>query len=429
MVYGVDNDSVTVVGTDFNPHTAKGKGNEGLEPWLARQLSPRNDFRIETGGYDDLPVVLFKVEATLQTPVKFRDVAYIRVGEHKHKLHDHPEKERKIWKKGKKSIFEKGIVMKGLSGDQVLGLIDYPAFFDLLEIPLPDNRVGIFNKLEEEQVVIRENNHFHITNLGGILFAKDLNKFPGLRRRALRVVIYKNDNRLQAQKDQTGRKGYAAGFENLIDWIYDQLPVNELIEEALRVEKKMYPKVAIREFVANAIIHQDFTISGTGPMIEIFPTRIEITSPGKPLVDTARFIDHAPRSRNEILATLMRRMNICEERGSGIDRAIDAIEAFQLPAPEFQGEEKFTRVTLFAHKELRDMDRKDKIRACYQHCCLRWVCRDLMTNSSLRKRFAIEDKNYSMASRIIRTTLDDGLIKVSDPENKSNNKKYVPFWI
>ncbi len=188
----------------------------------------------------------------------------------------------------------------------------------------------------------------------------------------------------------------------------------------------MYPKVAIREFVANVIIHQDFNISGTGPMIEIFPTRIEITNPGKPLVDTDRFIDHAPRSRNEILAALMRRMNICEERGSGIDRAI---EVFQLPAPEFQGEEEFTRITLFAHQELRGMDRKDRVRACYQHCCLRWVCRDLMTNSSLRKRFAIADKNYSMASRIIRTTLDDGLIKVSDPENKSNKKKYVPFWI
>ncbi len=429
LIYGIDNDSLNVVGTDFQPHTAKGKGNEGLEPWLARQLSPRNDFRIETGLYNDLPVVIFKVEATLQTPVKFNGTAYVRVGEHKHKLHEHPEKERKIWKKGQKSIFEKGIVLREQSGDQVLALIDYPAFFDMLDIPLPDNRAGIFSKLEEEQVIIKENDHFHITNLGGILFAKELDKFPGLGRRALRVIIYKNDNRLQAQKDQTGHRGYAVGFEGLIDWIYDQLPVNELIEEALRVEKKMYPKVAIREFVANAIIHQDFNISGTGPMIEIFPTRIEITNPGKPLVDTDRFIDHAPRSRNEILAALMRRMNICEERGSGIDRAIDAIEVFQLPAPEFQGEKEFTRITLFAHQELRGMDRKDRVRACYQHCCLRWVCRDLMTNSSLRKRFAIADKNYSMASRIIRTTLDDGLIKVSDPANKSNKKKYVPFWI
>ena len=154
-------------------------------------------------------------------------------------------------------------------------------------------------------------------------------------------------------------------------------------------------------------------------MVEIFPSRIEITNPGKPLVDTIRFIDHAPRSRNEILAAIMRRMNICEERGSGIDRAIDAIEVFQLPAPEFQGEEEFTRVTLFAHQELRAMDRKDRVRACYQHCCLRWVCRDFMTNKSLRKRFAISDTNYPMASRIIRATRDDGLIKVSDPENRS----------
>jgi len=145
-------------------------------------------------------------------------------------------------------------------------------------------------------------------------------------------------------------------------------------------------------------------------------------------VDIERFIDHAPRSRNEILAALMRRMNICEERGSGVDRAIDAIEDYQLPAPEFQAETDFTRVTMFAHQELKDMEQKDRVRACYQHCCLRWVSRDFMTNASLRQRLGISRRNYPYASRIIRAALDYGVIKTSDPENRSNKKKYVPFW-
>jgi len=72
--------------------------------------------------------------------------------------------------------------------------------------------------------------------------------------------------------------------------------------------------------VANGLIHQDFTINGTGPTIEVFPDRIEITNTGTPLIDTLHFIDQPPRSRNEALAAMMRRLNICEERGSGIEK-------------------------------------------------------------------------------------------------------------
>src|SRR5208337_2290139 len=139
--------------------------------------------------------------------------------------------------------------------------------------------------------------------------------------------------------------GYAVLFENTIDFIMQLLPSNEVIKDALRVEQKLYPKVAIREFVANALIHQNFLISGSGPTIEIFKNRMEIVNPGNPLIDLIRFIDHPPLSRNEKLASLMRRMNVCEERGSGVDRAITAIELFQLPAPDFNVDEDFICVT------------------------------------------------------------------------------------
>ena len=100
---------------------------------------------------------------------------------------------------------------------------------------------------------------------------------------------------------------YAVGFEGLVDYISANLPVNEEIGKALRKEIPMYPPIAIREFVANALIHQDFSIGGSSPMMEIFANRMEITNPGKPLIDVFRFIDHTPISRNEKLASL------CEE--------------------------------------------------------------------------------------------------------------------
>ena len=191
----------------------------------------------------------------------------------------------------------------------------------------------------------------------------------------------------------------------------------------------MYPELAIRELVANAIIHQDFNEKGTAPMVEIFSDRIEITNPGKPLISTMRFVDHNPQSRNEKLAHFMRRLNICEERGSGIDKVIFQCEYYQLPAPKFIEGENYTRVILYSHKTLRQMDREDKIRACYLHSCLKYVSGERMTNQSLRERFGIEEKNYSIASRIIAEGIKSGLIKDHDPDNKSKkHSKYVPFW-
>lgn len=122
-------------------------------------------------------------------------------------------------------------------------------------------------------------------------------------------------------------------------------------------------------------------------MVEIFDDRIEITNPGEPLVDPQRFVDTPPRSRNEILASLMRRFRICEERGSGIDKVVSQVELFQLPVPLFEQPDGFTRTVLFAHKPLSAMDKTDRVRACYLRACLRYVMRQPMTNTSVRKRF------------------------------------------
>ena len=429
LIFGIEDKSHDIIGTDFSPKSAKGKGNEGLEPWLARLLTPRIDFRIFEDYINGKKIVIFQIEATVNTPVKFKEKAYIRIGEHKHNLSEHPEKQRKIWNKTEKSPFEMGVALENQTSDDVLKKIDYPAFCDLLKIQLPDNRQGILEKLLEEKVILSVGDTYSISNLGAILFAKKINYFPTLEFKAPRVIVYNGDNNLNKKREQIETIGYAISFKKLIEWICDQLPENEIIKDAVRVDEIMYPKVAIREFVANAIIHQDFSFKGSSVMIEVFDSRIEITNPGSPLVDVDRFIDHAPVSRNEHLAHLMRRMNLCEVRGSGIDRAIAEIEIYQLPAPEFRNEGDFTKVILYAYKELNAMTRKEKTRACYQHCCLRWVLRDFMTNSSLRNRFKIEKQNYSTASRLIKETLDSKFIKIADSGSKSNrDKKYIPFW-
>ena len=246
----------------------------------------------------------------------------------------------------------------------------------------------------------------------------------------MRVVVYKGNSRLETEREREGAKGYAGGFEGLIEFLKALLPSNEVIEAAIRRNVPVYPESAIRELAANALIHQDFFVTGSGPMIEVFKDRMEITNPGSPLVETDRFLDSPPRSRNEALASFMRRIGICEERGSGVDKVVSETEFYQLPAPLFEAVEGNTRVTLFAHQSFSEMSREDRIRACYLHACLQHhVQRKAMRNSSLRERFGVEDRNRSQISRVIGDTLEAGLIRSRDPENESRrHASYVPYW-
>jgi predicted HTH transcriptional regulator len=428
LVFGVEDETHSLVGTNFHPLQTK-IGNQELENWLATQLNPHIDFNIYEFDFEGNHFAIIRIPATRNTPVSFRGEYYIRIGSYKKRLDDHPERERKIWHIEKQYVFENEYAKDNISEDEILQLINYPKFFELLQLPLPDNRKGILNRMLQEKIIVKHEHGYCIKNIGALLFAQNLDDFDNIARKAIRVIFYDGNSRIKTIKEQLNPKGYATGFEELIKYLDDNLPANEIIDKALRKKNCEYPIIAVRELTANALIHQDFSITGTSPMIEIFSNRIEITNPGKPLIDPMRFIDHNPESRNELLARFMRRLNICEERGSGFDKVVFECEYNQLPAPEIIVNDRYTRIILYGHRTFRQMDKQDKIRACYQHACLKYVSGEYMTNQSLRKRFDIEEYNYTIASKIISDTIKTGLIKDYDEENKSRKyAKYVPYW-
>ncbi|PJK07455.1 transcriptional regulator [Lysobacteraceae bacterium NML120232] len=428
MIWGVDDATHTPVGTNFDPQR-KREGNEELENWLLRLLEPKINFRFVKVEVDDLPMVLLEIDAAYRHPVKFSGEEYVRISSYKKRLKAFQEKERSLWRILDTLPFERQPAMEKASADEVLSLLDYPGYFNLLSQPLPDGRSSILNALAAERLIESVGGgYWNILNIGAILFAKDLAKFPRLQRKAVRVIVYKGKGRTETIREQTGTKGYAVGFEGLIGFINGLLPVNEVIGQALRREVPVYPELAIRELVANALIHQDLSITGSGPMVEIFDNRMEITNPGKPLVDTSRMLDNPPRSRNEALASVMRRMGICEERGSGVDKVVSLTEFYQLPAPAFEVVGESTRSTLFSPQPLKSMELADRIRAVYLHACLRYVERGHMTNSSLRERFGIDAKNSAIASRLIREAMSAQVIALHDPEAAPKLRRYVPSW-
>ena len=428
LVWGIDDVTHDVIGTRFDPMAAK-VGNEELESWLLRLLSPRINFRFHVLEVDDRRVALLEIGAAFRHPVQFKGVEYIRIGSYKKKLKDFPEKERELWRVFDRTSFEREVAAENIPDEEVLQLLDYPAYFELLGQPLPDGRHAILAALAADDMIAQATaGHWNISNLGAVLFSRRLADFRTLQRKAVRVVLYKGTGRVETVREQEGGKGYAAGFAGLIDFVTGLLPSNEVIGRALRRQMPMFPELAIRELIANAIIHQDFHLTGTGPMVEIFADRMEITNPGLPLVNIHRFLDSPPRSRNEALASFMRRIGVCEERGSGVDKVVSQTEFYQLPAPLFETSDEHTRAVLFAHRKFKDMDKADRIRACYLHACLRYVQRDYMTNTTLRERFGIEERNSSMVSRIIRDTIEAGLICCHDDTVGNRARKYLPRW-
>jgi len=428
LIWGVEDGTHAIVGTSFSPFAEK-KGNEPLETWLLKLLTPKIHFRFFELDLEGRSVVLLEIGRAFRHSVRFQNEAFIRVGQVKKPLKDAPDRERELWRILDRTPFEDLLVAEHATADEVLRLLDYPAYFDLLEQPLPANRVGILEALSNDNLIRAcDAGGWDITNLGAILFAKKLGDFPQLKRKAMRIIQYRGTGRTETLKEQEGSEGYARGFAGLIGFINNLLPSNEVIEQALRKTVPMFPELAVRELVANALIHQDFFVTGAGPMVEIFEDRIEITNPGEPLVDTKRFVDTPPKSRNEALASLMRRFRICEERGSGIDKVVFQVELFQLPAPLFEVPQGFTRIVLFAHKRLTAMDQADRVRACYLHACLKYVTRDYLTNASLRKRFGVIEKNKAAVSRYIREAVEAGAIKPFDEDAARRLMKYVPFW-
>ena len=289
--------------------------------------------------------------------------------------------------------------------------------------------MGIFERLHADQLITKDvGGRWNISNMGAILFASDLEQFDSsLSRKSVRFIAYEGNNKAATVTHrEDDEKGYAVGFESLVGFINSLLPQNEHIGVAFHESQPLFPEIAIRELIANALIHQDMTISGAGPQVELFSDRIEITNPGRPLVQTDRMIDLPPRSRNEMLTSLMRRMGICEEQGSGLDKVIINVELFQLPAPKFQADESSMQVILYGPRPFAKMTLDERVRACYQHAVIKYLSGERMKNSSLCERFGIDAKNAAQASQVIKAAMIADLIQAADPEHPRAG--YIPCW-
>ena len=427
MVWGVHDKTHEIVGTEFDQYNLN-IGNQEFESWLRNLLSSNAEVDFQTVYINNKRVVLLTIHKATGNTVKFKNIEYIRVGSYTKKLNEYPQMQAQLWDKLRNNRFEEQYAKTDLTAESVLQLIDCSAYFDIKNDPVPTSINGMMHYLKEEGIVVQQDNGLYaITNLGAILFARSLDFFSRLKRKAIRVVQYQGKNKINMLKETVEDKGYAVGFSNLLKYVEAVLPSQEIIVGVKREKVLPYPPEALREAIANALIHQDFSITGTGIVIEIFDDRLEITNPGAPLVDIERIVDNPPKSRNENLAALMRRLGMCEELGTGWDKIIIYCEVQQIPAPHIYRYEESTKVTFFLKRDFFDLSHDDKIWTCYMHACIKYIQGEFLTNSSLRERFGLETKSSASISRLIKDANNSNFIKKLE-DTAPKHTKYVPFW-
>lgn len=427
LVFGIEDGTRARLGTSVVLANLS-KGAENFPNWISRMVEPRLMMEFLDFDCAGMKFAILAIEPTYDRPVRFCGTEYIRIGENKKRLVEFPNHERALWLATSRRKFEEAVALTNQSPSDTLALLDIDAFYGLLNEPTPSANAEVLRKLEACGLV-RDNleGKFDITNLGAILLAKDVTKFPPIQGKAMRIVSYSGRDKSRSDLSREASMGYAAGFVNMMKWLMAHLPKEERYIDGVRRSAPRYPEIAIREVIANSMIHQDLTITGAGPLVEIYADRVEFTNPGNCLIATDRLLDER-LSRNEKLAMMMRQLNLCEERGSGLDKAMIEIERLHLPPPEFVSSENSMRVVLFGPRPFNQMSKQEKLRAGFFHCVLRWMQHNYMSNSSLRERFSLPDEEYQAVSSVISELVRSGRILPAEEGQGKRNARYVPYW-
>lgn len=310
-------------------------------------------------------------------------------------------------------------------------------YFDFSEVikrlnagPFTSNE-NLYEFLQNNKLLTLRGDSLVPTNLAVITCAKNFGSIPNCEKYGVRLIEYKSDNKLEAIRDEDFNSGYTLILDNLLKRIIDILPHSEIIEQATRVNRPIIPEIALRETIANAIIHRNFISNESCIYVEIYSNRVEITNPGGllPGITIDRIIDHPSKTRNEVLADFMRKLRFAEERGSGIDKAVFACEFYGLPALTFIDTEDYFRIILHTPKKFSDMSKEERVDAVYQHACLNHVISKKTSNTSIRKRFGFGEEKNTKVYRLITEAIDQQRIKLANPSDAKKNYHYIPYWL
>ena len=334
LIFGIEDASNAVVGTRFDPYTAKAKGNQDLLPWLAALLQPNPGIEPHCPEHPDGRVALLAVGPARGRPVEYQGQGYCRAGTSKTKLTNHPEKARRLWSQG---VDWSAAICEGAS--------------------LADLDPEAIDKAREQFQIKHPNQAQELTTWDDRTF---LNKARLLRQGAITHTavlllgrpeaatllspavakvswILKDAGNHELDYAHIGPPFLLAGdqlLQRLRNLTVRAMPSGTLFPQEL----SQYDPWVLREALHNAIAHQDYLRHGRITVVE-FPDRVLITNVGAFLPGTIRTVieQDAPQElyRNPMLADAMVELNLIDTQGGGIKRMFETQRRRSFPLPDY----------------------------------------------------------------------------------------------
>ncbi len=426
LIWGINDKSRELVGTKLSFKAWKKGGQEILAYWK-NFLTPTlaiEDYELEI---DQKHVLVLRIPAAAHFASTFKKQAYCRIESSKKNIKEYPLLEKRLWQKLENTSAERKIVASSLSETDLLDSLDFHSYYESLGIPLPHQKEEWIHSFSREKFIFeQEKGSFSLTSLGALLFGKTIISFSGLENKAIRIVRYNGDDRLETQGRYELNEGYAMSFEKAYSEILALIQLPDIFINGVRKNNYALPPIAIREALANCLIHQDLLSTG-GPLVEVFSNRIEFSNPGSLDAPIDRLIDSSPSPRNEKMASFLRRINIGDTAGSGFDKIVASLEKAHLPPAKIEQTPTGVRLTLYFEKSFSLYTQKEKLDAIYDHVVLAYLSARIANNSSIRERFALDETAKFQISRLLASSIEEGRIKKAQGSNKKD-ASYIPYW-
>jgi ATP-dependent DNA helicase RecG len=334
LVFGIEDGTHAVVGTNFDPASEKGKGNQLLPLWLSLGLQPNVGFEVHPFDYQGMRVVLFEINPAFDRPVRFYGEAFIRDGTSKTRLANHPDKERRLW---------------NLRVDWTAQICESATLAELDDEALAKARKEFGTKFPTQATAAGDwdDSTFlnktrlaiqgRVTKAALLLLGKPESAVllsPAVARISW---LLKNEHNEERDYEHFGPP-FLLAVDRVLHRIRN-LKVRELPGGTLfPVELTQYDPWVIREALHNCIAHQDYGLRGRIQVVEtpdaLLLTNVGSFLPGK--IETVIRQD-APLEiyRNPFLAEAMVNLNMIDTQGGGIKKMFQKQRSRFFPMPDY----------------------------------------------------------------------------------------------
>jgi predicted HTH transcriptional regulator len=255
IICGIEDQTLVEKGVDFDPFNMK-VGNQDLELILRSKLVGV-DFELFPFKKNDKNFLIIEISKSQGQVSSLDKIQYFRQGKNIKKLSDcSPETQLKMVYSIRNSQFWNKPVIDKISKNEILNLLHYDVYYLKQKKPIPTNIDNVIVDFLDEGFLVKNENIYDITLLGGILFARDLFKIDELLDKRVRIITFKTRSKIDGYtNDIYGHKGYIASFEDMINYILSQIPEDQIVEGISRKHQHKFSLVGIREFLANTLIH------------------------------------------------------------------------------------------------------------------------------------------------------------------------------